>query len=117
MPTAETKRSNEIQVRFFQAFNEAVRIGRIRSLKNFCEKHGLNRTRYAMLINRLDRNERTDTDYRQIDMAALAAICEDAGVSARWLLLGKGNMFRGKKQQDDDKQGDMERQVSASQAE
>lgn len=97
MGASEIQRSTEIQTRFFEAFNESVRIGRIKSLRNFCEKHGLNRTRYAMLINCADNPKRTNTDYRLIDMAALAAICEDAGVSARWLLLGKGNMFRVKK--------------------
>lgn len=97
MGSSETQRSNEIQARFFEAFNESVRTGRIKSLKNFCEVHGLNRTRYAMLINCTKNPKHDKTDYRLIDMAALAAICEDAGVSARWLLLGKGNMFRVKK--------------------
>lgn len=93
-----SKRSSEIQARFFQAFREAVKLGRIKSLKNFCKVHGLNRTKYAMLINRVDCPERADeTDYKVIDMAALAAICEDAGLSARWLLLGKGKMFKERK--------------------
>ncbi|MCM1168831.1 MAG: hypothetical protein NC324_02730 [Bacteroides sp.] len=115
---SSTTRSSEIQVRFFQAFREAVRLGKIKSMKNFCKMHGLNRTKYAILINTMDAPERADkTEYRLIDMAALAALCEDAKVSPRWLLLGKGKMFMNRQKQSDDKQGDWERQVPASQAE
>lgn len=35
-----------------------------------------------------------ETNYKMIDLDALSAICTDFGVSAEWLLLGRGKMLK-----------------------
>lgn len=83
----ENNTTMEVQARFFEAMNTAIQLGRIRGVDSFCKKHGLNRTKYVLL-----RSHRYDI-YKWIDIAALAAICEDCNVSPTWLLLGKGKMM------------------------
>lgn len=83
----------QITRRFFQALNLAVELGKVDGIKGFCECHGLNRVKYATLKNTLDKpiDEMT---YKCIDVDALAGICTDFGVSAEWLLLGRGKMLK-----------------------
>ncbi len=83
----------EITRRFFQALNLAIELGKIDSIKVFCAAHNLNRTKYATLKMTIDKpiDEMT---YKCIDVDALAAICIDFGVSAEWLLLGRGKMLK-----------------------
>lgn len=38
-----------------------------------------------------------ETNYKMIDLDALSAICTDFGVSAEWLLLGRGKMLKSEK--------------------
>lgn len=75
-----------IQQRFFVALNWCVDTGVFTGLQEFCQAHGLNRTKYARIRNN------ADGLYKCIDVDALAHICRDGGISADWLLLGKGEM-------------------------
>lgn len=83
----------EITRRFFQALNLAIELGKIDGVKGFCESHNLNRVKYATLKTTVDKpiDEMT---YKCIDVDALAGICSDFGVSAEWLLLGRGKMLK-----------------------
>lgn len=83
----------EITRRFFQALNLAVELGKVDGIKGFCEKHHLNRVKYATLKTTIDKpiDEMT---YKCIDVDALAGICTDFGVSPEWLLLGQGKMLK-----------------------
>lgn len=82
-----------IQRRFFEALDLLISTGQCAGIKTFCDEHGLNRVKYTNL--RLDlRNPKSESsNYRSIDIDALAYICQDYKVSPDWLLLNKGGMF------------------------
>ena len=83
----------EIQRRFFQALDLAISLGNVGSLTAFCDDHKLNRTKYSRIRSTLDKpmDERL---YKVIDIDALSSICKDFGVSADWLLTGRGKMLK-----------------------
>ncbi|MBQ2068778.1 MAG: hypothetical protein II465_01470 [Bacteroidales bacterium] len=82
----------EIQRRFFQALDMAISLGKVGSLTAFCDDHKLNRTKYSRIRSTIDKpmEERL---YKIIDIDALSSICRDFGVSADWLLTGRGKML------------------------
>lgn len=83
----------EITRRFFQALNLAIELGKIDGVKGFCTAHHLNRVKYATLKNDIEKPV-DEMQYKTIDIDALAAICFDFGVSADWLLTGRGKMLK-----------------------
>lgn len=85
-----------IQRRFFEALDLAISLGKITGVKGFCDDHQLNRTKYSCIKNSLDK-PLDETNYKMIDLDALSAICTDFGVSAEWLLLGRGKMLKSEK--------------------
>lgn len=82
-----------IQARFFEALDLAISLGKINGLKGFCDDHKLNRTKYSRIKNDLNK-PLSEMKYKMIDIDALAGICTDFGVSADWLLLGRGKMLK-----------------------
>lgn len=85
----------DIQRRFFQALDYGIETGKIqRGLKGFCEDHNLNRIKYCNIKNELNKpeSEKKETNYKIIDLDALAYICNDCKVSAEWLLFGRGKI-------------------------
>jgi hypothetical protein len=82
-----------IQKRFFRALNECIKRKKILGIKTFCSEYNLNRTKYSKLRTAIENPER-DTGYRVIDLDALTYLVRDYGVSADWLLTGKGSMFK-----------------------
>lgn len=86
----------EIQRRFFEALEMAISLGAVNGLKGFCESHKLNRTKYSRIKNDLGK-PLDEMTYKMIDIDALAGICTDFGVSAEWLLLGRGKMLKNEK--------------------
>ncbi|GAE14643.1 hypothetical protein ACTMKN_10875 [Bacteroides pyogenes] len=82
-----------IQRRFFEALEMAVSLGAVNGLKGFCESHNLNRTKYSRIKNDLNK-PLGEMRYKMIDIDALSGICTDFGVSAEWLLLGRGKMLK-----------------------
>lgn len=86
----------EIQKRFFEALDVAIESGTINGLKGFCDNHSLNRVKYCNIKAELTKplSERKKTNYKIIDLDALAYICNDFKVSPEWLLLGRGKMFK-----------------------
>lgn len=86
----------EIQRRFFEALDLAISLGKISGLKGFCDDHKFNRTKYSRIKNSLDKPIE-ETTYKMIDLDALSALCRDFGVSAEWLLLGRGKMLKSDK--------------------
>ena len=93
MKTAINPAALEIQRRFFQALDLAISLGKVGSLTAFCDGHKLNRTKYSRIRSTLDKpmDERL---YKVIDIDALSSICKDFGVSADWLLTGRGKMLK-----------------------
>lgn len=86
-------RAIEIQNRFFLALEMAISLGKYGGLKPFCDEHNLNRVKYSRIKNALDK-PLNESQYKMIDIDALAAICTDFGVSPEWLLLGRGKMLK-----------------------
>lgn len=87
----------KIQRRFFEALDYGIESGKIKGgLKGFCEEHELNRVKYCNIKLELDKplSERKQTNYKIIDLDALAHICNDCKVSPEWLLFGRGKMIR-----------------------
>ena len=84
-----------IQKRFFEALDMAIAMGRTKGLKTFCDDHGLNRIKYSNIRTEL-RNPAAakPTNYKVIDLDALAYICKDFGISSEWLLFGTGTMLK-----------------------
>lgn len=86
----------EIQRRFFSALEFVIASKQLKGLKTFCENHDLNRTKYSRIKNDLEK-PLDEMTYKMIDIDALAGICTDFGVSAEWLLLGRGKMLKNEK--------------------
>ena len=85
-----------IQKRFFLALDYGIESGKIKGgLKGFCDEHKLNRIKYCNIKGELNKpeSERKETNYRVIDIDALAYICNDCKVSPEWLLFGRGKMI------------------------
>lgn len=80
--------SQAVVLRFFAAIRELKARRVIRGQATFCRRHGINR-RHMYLQER--------EPWRDIvQLAWLTYIIEDYGVSALWLMTGKGEMFDGK---------------------
>lgn len=76
-----------IQQRFFVALNWCVDTGVFTGLQEFCQAHGLNRTKYARIRNN------ADGLYKCIDVDALAHICRDGAFPPIGYCLGKGKWY------------------------
>lgn len=88
MPTQTTK---SVQLRFFDAMAALQERGIIGGLQTFCNRYGLNRTKYSRIRTAV-RAESVGL-YHNIDMDALTYIVADYGINATWLLTGVGRMF------------------------
>lgn len=71
--------------RFFTAVDTLKANRVIHGLTDFIERHGLNQSNISVLKN--------NPEIRGIKSVYLKYLCEDYGVSAYWLLTGKGDMF------------------------
>ncbi len=93
MKKSINKKAMVIQQRFFDALNIMIASGESAGLKDFCDKHNFNRTKYSRIRSTMHKSM-DEMKYKVIDIDALACICEDFGISCDWLLLGKGNMLK-----------------------
>lgn len=80
-----------IQRRFFDAIQRAKEARRTAGLKSFCEDHNLNLVKYYRIKRDLGKPIE-EMHYKAIDIDALLYVCNDFGVSADWLLLGRGKL-------------------------
>lgn len=86
----------DIQHRFFEVLDEEIsKSKKIGGLKGFCEKHNLNRVKYANIRSEINKpkDQRKETNYKIIDLDALTYLCSDFGISPEWLLLGRGKKY------------------------
>lgn len=84
-----------IQRRFFEALDVVIGTGQCGGLQTFCKEHNLNRVKYSNIRTEMRKpDEAKPTNYKVIDLDALAYLCKDFNISSDWLLLGKGKMFR-----------------------
>lgn len=75
-----------ITKRFFLVLDVTISQRRIRGLKTFTDKHGINYWNFSTL--------KKEQNKRMIKPEWLAYIVEDFNVNAEWLLTGVGNMFK-----------------------
>lgn len=84
-----------IQKRFFEALDLLIATKQYGGLQTFCKKHKLNRVKYSNIRSEMRNPENAKlTNYKVIDLDALAYLCTDFNVSPDWLLLNKGKMFK-----------------------
>jgi hypothetical protein len=88
-----SKQAEEIQRRFFDALNMLISQGRLDGLQTFCRQYGLNRPKYSNLRMSLSTGH-SSASYKFIDIEALSHLVKDFGISAEWLLVGTGGMFK-----------------------
>lgn len=80
--------SQEIVKRFFGALAALKADGVIRGKQTFTRRYGINRWN----MNTLEKNPASD----MFQVEWLAHLVEDYGVSCRWLLTGRGEIFQKK---------------------
>lgn len=83
-----------IQNRFFDAFDKLMELEKITSLSAFCREYDLHKPKYSNLRTMSKDKSKQGTGYKFIDLDALSYLVKDYNISADWLLLGKGDMFR-----------------------
>ena len=77
--------SQQIVARFFEAIEILKRDKKIRGLKTFTNKYGINRGNFYKLQGNILSNI--------FQPSWLAYLVRDFGVSSEWLLLGSGNFY------------------------
>lgn len=71
--------------RFFQAFDACLANKIFKSKHFFCETYGIDHRHFY--------NQRKDIGRGYFEVGWMLPLIEDAGVSANWLLTGRGTMF------------------------
>lgn len=86
-----------INRRFFIAIEALVSLGRVSALESFCKEAGLSPSRYretrltyGVTPNPCSKPSR----YKTIEFEALYSLINNYGISAEWLLVGRGKMFK-----------------------
>lgn len=80
----QNPQSQQIHARFFKAIDELVARKMLRGKKSFATKYELNQGNFFKL--------RANPE-AEFQMSFLTLLVNDFGVSAHWLLTGKGEMF------------------------
>jgi len=80
--TMQTEESQKIVLRFFEALNILKENKRIRGKKTFTDRYGINRWN----LNTLEKEPERDI----FQVAWLNYLVRDYGISAEWLLTGRG---------------------------
>ena len=86
--------AREIQNRFFEALERLMELKHISNLSSFCSEYNLHRPKYSNLRTLSKDKSKPGTGYKFIDLDALSYLVKDYNISAEWLLLGKGDMFK-----------------------
>jgi len=82
---AQTTDSQRVVERFFKALERIIEDKMIRGRKTFTDKYNINRRR----LYSIEENKESDA----FQVAWLTYLVEDFGISAKWLLTGKGDMY------------------------
>jgi hypothetical protein len=83
--------------RFFAAVDTLVTMGRVNSLEAFCKEFNLHPPRYRemRLTYGVTPNPNSKPSrYINIEMDAIHHLCNDYSISADWLIVGRGKMFK-----------------------
>lgn len=82
----QSEDSQVIVKRFFEAIYALKAQKAIRGKQTFTAKYGINRWN----LNTLEKNPESDI----MQIAWLSYLVNDYGISAKWLITGKGEMFK-----------------------
>lgn len=78
---------NSIKIieRFYEALDFVVANKMIRGKKTFCDKHGIDRWN----MNTVKKKPESD----MFQLSWISDLCNDFGISAKWIMTGEGGMF------------------------
>jgi hypothetical protein len=85
--------------RFFAAVDTLVSVGRVNSLEALCKEFKLHAPRYRemRLTYGVAPNPNSNPSrYVNLEIDAIYSLCDTYSVSAEWLILGCGKMFKDK---------------------
>jgi len=91
-----TRIQDGINRRFFIALEAIIDLGRVSALESFCKEFDLTPSRYRELrltFGVTPKPNSLPSRYKYVEQEALYCICANYGVSAEWLLLGRGKML------------------------
>lgn len=71
--------------RFFTAFDSCLNNGLLKNTTRFCTKYGIDKRHFY--------TQRKDQGRGYFEVGWLVPLISDCGVSAHWLMTGKGTMF------------------------
>lgn len=85
-----------INRRFFEAIEELVTLGRLSALDAFCREAGLYSPRYREMRGTYGVTPRAGyvSRYKSLQAEAVYTLTAKFGVSADWLITGRGKMLR-----------------------
>lgn len=86
-----------INRRFFIAIETLVSLGRLSALESFCKESGLSPSRYRetrFTYGVTPKPNSKPSRYKAIEYEALYSLVNNYGISAEWLLVGRGKMFK-----------------------
>ena len=96
-PKVVTPITEGINRRFFVAMEAIVSLGLVSSLEGFCKLHGFSPPRYRETRRTYGITPNPNSKpsrYKAIELEALYSLCNNYNISAEWLLLGRGKMFK-----------------------
>lgn len=96
-PKVVTPVAEGINRRFFVGLEAVIGLGRVSSLEAFCKEFELTPSRYRETRSTYGvtpNQNAAPSRYKTIDCEALHGLCSKYGVSAEWLLLGRGKMLK-----------------------
>jgi hypothetical protein len=89
--------SDGINRRFFSAVDALVTMRRVHSLEALCKKFDLHPSRYRemrLTYGVTPKPNSKPSRYVNLEMEAIFHLCNKYSVSAEWLMLGCGKMFK-----------------------
>jgi hypothetical protein len=86
-----------INRRFFSAVSALVAMGRVNSLEALCKEFNLHSPRYRemrLTYGVTPNPSSKPSRYVNLEIDAIYSLCDTYSVSAEWLILGRGKMFK-----------------------
>jgi hypothetical protein len=75
----------EVANRFFEAIDKLIELKQLNGKQTFCTRYDIDKRNFYLIKKKVDQHN--------LNVAWLTYLVRDYGVSAKWLLLGKGKMI------------------------